>query len=80
MRIDRCVCHNRTFRELRDHARETGARTVEALQDHVSFGTGCGLCRPYVQAMLVTGQTVFSEVIPASNEPPVDRDGDRLIT
>ncbi|HYE58080.1 MAG TPA: (2Fe-2S)-binding protein, partial [Rhodothermales bacterium] len=63
MQIDRCVCFNRRFDELRRVAEETGAPTVEALQLHVVFGRKCGLCRPYVRRMLATGETVFSEVI-----------------
>ena len=71
MHIDRCVCHNRTFRALRDHADASGTWTVESLQREVSFGFGCGLCRPYVREMLATGQVVFTEVIadPAVEDP-----------
>ena len=63
MQIDRCICFDRRFDELRRVAEETGAKTVEALQQHVVFGRKCGLCHPYVRRMLVTGETVFSEVI-----------------
>lgn len=63
MRIDRCLCFDRTFAELRRTADRTGAATVEALQRHVPFGLRCGLCKPYVRRMLATGETVFSEVI-----------------
>jgi bacterioferritin-associated ferredoxin len=61
--IDRCVCFNRRFSELRRVAERSGVRSVEALQQHVAFGLKCGLCRPYVRRMLRTGETVFTEVI-----------------
>ena len=61
--IDRCVCFQRTFAELRAVAEATGARTVEALQQHAAFGQRCKLCHPYVRRMLRTGETVFHETI-----------------
>ncbi len=63
MRIDRCLCYLRTFKELRAIAEETGAATVAELQRHVKFGLNCRLCHPYVRRMLRTGETMFSEVI-----------------
>ncbi|RMF53932.1 MAG: (2Fe-2S)-binding protein [Bacteroidetes bacterium] len=69
MRIDRCLCFQKTFAELREVAEATGARDVAALQTHVAFGHNCRLCHPYVRRMLRTGQTVFHEVITDSEEP-----------
>ncbi|HEX7069309.1 MAG TPA: (2Fe-2S)-binding protein [Rhodothermales bacterium] len=63
IRIDRCICRQKTFAELAAVARRTGARSVAELQQHVDFGTGCGLCRPYVRRMLETGQVVFDEIL-----------------
>ncbi len=68
MRIDRCYCFRRTFAELKAVAEETGAATVEELQEHVSFGMNCRLCHPYVRRMLRTGETVFREVIEDDEE------------
>ena len=64
MTIDRCVCFDQTFAHLRRVAERTGAATVEALAREAVFGRKCGLCRPYVQRMLETGETVFHAVIP----------------
>lgn len=61
--IDRCVCFDRTFADLKRVALATRASTVEALQAHATFGEKCGLCHPYVRRMLRTGETVFEEVI-----------------
>ena len=61
--IDRCVCFDRTFADLKHVALATRASTVEALQAHAAFGEKCGLCHPYVRRMLRTGETVFEEVI-----------------
>lgn len=64
-RIDRCYCYEKTFRELKGAAEESGAETVEELQSCVTFGEDCGLCHPYVARMLKTGTVVFSETIEA---------------
>ncbi|MFP4227603.1 MAG: (2Fe-2S)-binding protein [Salinivenus sp.] len=68
MPIDRCYCYQQTFAALKAVADETGAASVEALQQHVSFGHNCELCHPYVRRMLDTGETTFEEVIRADND------------
>ena len=70
MNIDRCYCFERTFAELKKVAAESGAESVEALQEHVVFGMNCELCHPYVWRMLRTGETAFGQVIRAEDEPP----------
>jgi len=65
MEIDRCMCYQRTFEELKAVAEETGSESLEELQEHAVFGHNCQLCHPYVRAMLDTGTTVFHEVIEA---------------
>ena len=83
-RIDRCVCRDRTFADLknaalRTGARElvgdligaalrTGARTISELQSVPVFGDNCELCHPYVRAMLRTGETVFTAIIEDDRE------------
>ncbi|PSQ85079.1 MAG: (2Fe-2S)-binding protein [Bacteroidetes bacterium QS_1_65_9] len=69
MPIDRCYCYEVRFTRLKRVAEETEARSVEALQEHVTFGANCRLCHPYVRRMLRTGETVFEEVIRAEDEP-----------
>lgn len=68
VRIDRCHCFDVPFADLADVAEEAGAETVKALQQHVRFGEKCQLCHPYVRRMLRSGQTVFGEIIAASDE------------
>ncbi len=63
MEIDRCYCYDQTFAHLKAVADETDASSIEALQEHVTFGENCQLCHPYVDCMLRTGQTVFHEVL-----------------
>lgn len=63
MRIDRCLCVGVTFEALKQRADESECTTVTELRSIAEFGTGCGLCRPYVREMLRTGETVFHRII-----------------
>ncbi|MES3630659.1 MAG: (2Fe-2S)-binding protein [Longimonas sp.] len=72
MTIDRCYCYDVPFAHLRDVARDTGAQTVEALQDAVCFGHNCKLCHPYVRRMLRTGTVQFNHIIEEADEPASD--------
>lgn len=67
--VDRCVCHERTFAELLEAAREHGITEPSQLRQVVDFGLGCGTCRPYVAIVLATGRTRLP-VIP--REGPCD--------
>jgi len=70
MNIDRCYCYDQTFADLNEVAEETGAASVEALQEHVTFGENCQLCHPYVRRMLETGETCFHEIVEADESTP----------
>ena len=59
MAVDRCICENRSFAEIREEARRRGLLTVEELQQARLCGTGCEMCLPYVERMLQTGETSF---------------------
>ncbi len=56
--VDRCVCHNRCFDELKALAHAEGLG-FEALCERTRCSTGCGMCGPYVRLMLATGRTRF---------------------
>jgi bacterioferritin-associated ferredoxin len=51
IRIDRCVCMERSFEELKRIAREQRC-DFDELRRRTGCGMGCGLCVPYVKAML----------------------------
>jgi NAD(P)H-nitrite reductase large subunit len=64
LRIDRCVCHDVTFAEVVEWSRSSGCRTVEGAAREFKCTTSCGMCLPYVECALKTGQTVFHEILP----------------
>ena len=61
--IDRCVCKQTLFAELLPRVRTHGWDLV-ALSAATGCGSQCGLCRPYLQAMLDDGRTVFNTILP----------------
>ncbi len=81
VRIDRCVCFDRPFAEIRaaivaepavfgcddNGCAAQGAAVADHSLDQIGrrFGCGscCGVCRPYLERMLETGETVFHQVI-----------------
>lgn len=57
--VTRCICHDRTFEEIREYAEERDFSTVEELQNDKYCSCSCRLCVPYVKAALESGQTQF---------------------
>lgn len=68
-RITRCVCMRMPFERLLPLARREGW-TLPVLMAETGCGRQCGMCRPYLQRMLETGETVFHDVLPPLDDPP----------
>jgi hypothetical protein len=51
--VDRCVCFDMTFERML--AEKCGS--VEEAGRRWGCGTKCGLCRPYIQLTMETGET-----------------------
>lgn len=60
--ITMCVCRRLPFANLLPIAR-AGGWGLDALMAETGCGAQCGLCRPYLRRMLVTGETVFHELL-----------------
>ncbi|MDZ7771871.1 MAG: (2Fe-2S)-binding protein [Balneolaceae bacterium] len=58
-KVDRCICRNRSFEEIRDYARRNDIDSVEVLKERSYCSDSCGLCEPYVAHLLCSGRTVF---------------------
>jgi bacterioferritin-associated ferredoxin len=69
MAVTRCVCYQKTFRELLVLARANGWTTAAQISLETGCGLGCGGCRPYLQAVLDTGATCFA-VRTDDQQPP----------
>ncbi len=60
MPVDRCICHQITFSEIKEISEQKGLDTIEKLQALKISCTNCKLCIPYIKLMLETGETVFT--------------------
>ncbi len=58
-KVTRCICHDRTFEEIKEYAREYGYSKISQLQNDRFCSCSCGLCIPYVEIVLESGQTEF---------------------
>lgn len=64
MPVTRCICHDRSFDELKRLA-DAERLTIDQLKARTGCCTGCGMCEPYVRLMLSTGRTSFEVLSPA---------------
>ena len=74
MSVTRCVCHQRTFAELKALCAANDWTTVGEISLETNCGLGCGSCRPYLAAMLDTGATSFSVAEPGQKPKPTAPD------
>lgn len=58
-----CICYPHSFAELKREAARRGWTTAEEITAAKGCGGGCGMCRPYLQKMLDTGETEFEVII-----------------
>lgn len=63
MQVTRCICHNVSFAQLWVLS-QNGTLTLDELSAKTACCTGCGLCKDYVQLMLLTGITIFPPMHP----------------
>lgn len=59
-KVTRCICHDHSFEEIKAYAEEHGLSSVDELQDHNFCSNSCGLCAPYIEVVLETGQIEFA--------------------
>lgn len=63
MPVDRCVCRGVTFEEVKALAEIVGP-DFDELSERTRCGTGCGMCKPYILIMLLTGETCLPVMRP----------------
>ena len=57
--VSKCVCKRITFKELKDVTQEKGIGSLEQIIEEKLACTACGMCKPYVSKMMVTGVCEF---------------------
>jgi bacterioferritin-associated ferredoxin len=63
MKIDKCICYDRSFRRIYKEASECGIDTLENVQSIMNICNKCKLCNPYIKEMFKTGQKEFNKII-----------------
>jgi NAD(P)H-nitrite reductase large subunit len=57
--VNRCICHKKSFEEIKEYAQENGITRVEELQSAGFSSNSCKMCKPYIELMFETGETSF---------------------
>lgn len=57
MAVNRCVCHEVSFRRVSELAR--GGMSFEQIKEHTGCSTGCGSCEWYARLAALTGTCDF---------------------
>lgn len=57
--VNRCICHNKTFTEVKEYAEQEGITKVAELQAEDYCSNNCRMCEPYLEMMFETGETAF---------------------
>lgn len=57
--VTKCICHNKNFSEIKKYVEDHNIEKVEELQSQNYCSNGCGLCLPYIELMLETGEISF---------------------
>ncbi len=64
MKIDKCVCYDRSFRRIYKESSENGIDNLEDLKSIMNLCNRCEMCNPYIKRMFKTGEVVFNEILP----------------
>lgn len=57
--VNRCICHSKTFEEIKEYAESNGISKVSELQAEDYCSNKCRMCEPYLTLMFKTGKTAF---------------------
>lgn len=61
--IDRCICYNTTFEEMKSIMCENNIKTIDELRNIKPVSLNCKICLPYILKMIETGETEFNEIL-----------------
>jgi bacterioferritin-associated ferredoxin len=57
--VTRCICHDKSFEEIKKYAEENNISSLDELQSQNFCSNSCRMCSPYVEIVLESGQTDF---------------------
>lgn len=59
MQVTHCLCEKRSIAEILAWARARGVDDVEPIKAGMGCGTHCGMCIPFIEYALATGESVI---------------------
>lgn len=62
-KVDKCICFDTTFAEMKKIMEENNLKTLEELKQVKRVADNCMLCVPYIFKMIETGETEFELMI-----------------
>lgn len=57
--VNRCICHNKTFSEIKEFAEQEEITEVSELREIDYCSNNCRMCEPYLKLMFETGEIAF---------------------
>lgn len=63
MPVNRCICHQISFSDIKTIANARGLTTVQELRAEKICSTNCRLCEPYIKMLLQSGNTSFKPIL-----------------
>jgi len=58
MPVTHCLCERRSFADVLRWARERGGAELRDVERELGCGKHCGICRPFIEYALATGQPI----------------------
>lgn len=62
MKIDKCICYDRSFRRIYKESSENGIDNLKDLQSVMKICDKCKMCNPYIEEMYETGKVSFDNI------------------
>jgi bacterioferritin-associated ferredoxin len=72
MAVTHCICVHKSFREVLDWAREHNVESLPLIAQELGCSSYCGMCGPFIEYALATGETNIPFPCPLI-PPPKDR-------
>jgi bacterioferritin-associated ferredoxin len=63
MNIDRCICYDKTFKEIYEESLKVGINTLEQVRDDLSICDRCEMCNPYIDEMFKSEIFKFDRIL-----------------
>jgi bacterioferritin-associated ferredoxin len=60
--VNRCICSNTSFIEIKEIINEFKLNSINELKKHIEFAENCRLCVPYIELVFKTGKTEFEPI------------------